>query len=139
MTRVEFHVHDSAGLEGLALTACRLAEEAFQQAQRVYIHTDSEGLARQLDERLWTFHDTSFIPHALAGRGDGLPVIIGHGASPAGPFDLLINIAVQVPDFYAQCGRVVELVDGDPQRRAEARDRFRFYREHGLQPETHKR
>src|SRR5262245_54984926 len=112
MIRVEFHVHEAQGLESLALTACRLAEEAYLHSQRVFIHTDSEGLARQLDERLWTFHDTSFVPHALAGRGADLPVVIGHGERPAGGCDLLINIAARVPEFYEHCSRVVELVDG---------------------------
>lgn len=138
LIRVDFYVHESGGFEALSLTACRLAEKAFRQAQRVFIHTDSEVSARQIDQRLWTFHDRSFVPHARVGEQDDLPVLIGHGQAPAGPVGVLINLAAHVPEFYARCARIADLVDGDPARVAEGRDRFRFYREHGLSPTTHK-
>jgi DNA polymerase III subunit chi len=136
--RVDFYVHDTPGFDALARTACRLAEKGFQQAQRVYIHTDSPESARALDERLWTFHDRSFVPHALASDDPAAPVVIGHGPAPAGELGILINMAVQVPDFYSRSTRVADLVDGDPKRREEGRERFRYYREQGLTPETHK-
>jgi DNA polymerase-3 subunit chi len=138
MIRVDFYVHETAGFEPLALTACRLAEKAFMNAQRVFIHTDSEELARRLDERLWTFHDRSFVPHAIAGARSDVPVLIGYGQPPAETFDLLINIAAQVPDFYERSSRVADLVDADTARREQGRERYRYYRERGLTPETHK-
>jgi DNA polymerase-3 subunit chi len=141
MTRVDFYVHETApGFEPLALTACRLAEKAFMQAQRVFIHTDSEDVARRLDERLWTFSDRSFVPHAIAGARDeaALPVLIGRGQPPPGAFDLLINLCAGVPDFYDRCARIAELVDGAAEARVEGRARYRFYRDRGLVPETHK-
>jgi DNA polymerase III subunit chi len=136
--RVDFYVHETAGFDALARTACRIAEKAFQQAQRVYIHTDSADTARLLDERLWTFRDRSFVPHALAGTDSAAPVLIGHGSAPDGDLELLINMTPQVPDFYIRCHRIADLVDGEDSRRAEGRERFRFYREHGLKPEAHK-
>jgi DNA polymerase-3 subunit chi len=138
MIRVDFYVHETAGFEPVALTACRLAEKAFTSAQRVYIHTDSEDAARRLDERLWTFHDRSFVPHCIAGARSDVPVVIGYGQAPADAFDFLINIAAQVPDFYDRCARVAELVDGDAERREQGRERYRYYRERGLTPDTHK-
>ena len=140
MIRVDFYVHEAAGFETLALTACRLAEKAFMQAQRVFIHTDSEDTARRLDERLWTFSDRSFIPHAIVGARDGdeLPVLIGRGQAPAEPFDLLINVCARVPDFYDRYTRIAELVDGAAEGRVEGRERYRFYRDRGLTPGTHK-
>jgi DNA polymerase-3 subunit chi len=140
MIRVDFYVHEATGFEPLALTACRLAEKAFMQSQRVFIHTDSDDAARRVDERLWTFSDRSFIPHAIAGaRGDGeLAVVIGRGQAPAEPFDLLINVCARVPDFYDRCARIAELVDGAAEGRADGRERYRFYRDRGLTPGTHK-
>jgi DNA polymerase-3 subunit chi len=140
MIRVDFYVHEATGFEPLALTACRLAEKAFLQSQRVFIHTDSDDAARRVDERLWTFSDRSFIPHAIAGdRGeDELPVVIGRGQAPAGSFDLLINVGARVPDFYDRCTRIAELVDGAADGRTDGRERYRFYRERGVTPGTHK-
>jgi len=138
MIRVDFYVHETADFEPLALTACRIAEKAFMNAQRVFIHTDSEDLARRLDERLWTFNDRSFVPHAIAGARSDVPVLIGYGQAPAETFDLLINIAPQVPDFYERSSRIADLVDADARRREQGRERFRYYRERGITPETHK-
>jgi len=53
-------------------------------------------------------------------------------------FDLLINIAPQVPDFYERSSRIADLVDADAGRREQGRERYRYYRERGITPETHK-
>src|SRR4030095_6455272 len=134
MIRVDFYVHEATGFEQLALTACRLAEKAFMQSQVFFIHTDSDDAARRVDERLWTFSDRSFIPHAIAGtRSDGeLPVVIGRGQAPVEPFDLLINVCARVPDFYDRCARIAELVDGAAEGRADGRARYRLYRGRGM-------
>lgn len=137
--RVDFYVLETAGADALVLTACRIAEKAYLQERRVYIHTDSEVRARELDVWLWTFHDRSFVPHALAPAAADEPVLIGCDVEPPSPFDVLINLASRVPAFWDRCTRIADLVDGtDEQRRNEGRERFRWYRERGLKPETHR-
>ena len=51
--------------------------------------------------------------------------------------DLLINLAAEVPAFYARYPRIAEIIDGSPASREAGRARHRFYREQGLEPETH--
>ena len=59
--------------------ACKLAGEFYQQGQRVYIHTNDESAANQVDEYLWQLDASSFVPHNLQGEGprNGAPVEIG--------------------------------------------------------------
>ena len=40
---------------------CQLVQKIWQQGHQVYIHTDHEEQASQLDTRLWTYSDISFL------------------------------------------------------------------------------
>ena len=62
-----------------------------------------------------------------------------------GPFSLdgnppdldqvLINLALEAPAFFARFAQVYEPVDHDPAVIAAGRERFRFYRAQGFPPE----
>lgn len=139
MTRVDFYVLDSADPRARAVTACRLAEKACGQGLKVYIHTASEDDSQQLDELLWTFRAGSFLPHAIhdAVHGEAPPVLIGHDHEPTGHTDVLINIAHEVPLFFGRFQRVAELVDQQETHLAQARERYKFYRERGYPLNSH--
>jgi DNA polymerase-3 subunit chi len=50
---------------------------------------------------------------------------------------MLVNLATGVLTDYQSYARIAEVVDADDQRRRLGRDRFRFYRERGIEPQTH--
>ena len=67
------------------------------------------------------------------------PVVIGHDQEPPEEsWDVMINLAAQVPDFFSRYQRVAEVVDSDEQRRNQGRERFRYYRERGYELRTHR-
>ena len=137
MTQVDFYVLPDASPRGRALFVCRLAEKVFGLGQRSFVHLASDDAARELDDLMWTFRDRSFLPHARVDDGSDLPVLLGCGQEPAGEFHLLINLAPEVPGFFSRFKRVAEVVDADPQIRAQGRERFRFYKDRGYPLETH--
>jgi DNA polymerase III subunit chi len=123
--------------------ACRLAEKAYKLRNRIHAHASDAGMAQALDVLLWTFRQGSFVPHEMltsAGHASS-PITIGFAgvATPDDPpsADLLINLAVEVPVFFRQYARIAEIVDSSPASREAGRARHRFYRDHGLEPETH--
>jgi DNA polymerase-3 subunit chi len=64
--------------------------------------------------------------------------LIGCEQEPASEhWDLMINLADHVPEYFSRYERVAELVDGHPQRRDLGRDRYRFYRDRGYKLNTH--
>ncbi len=66
------------------------------------------------------------------------PVMIGHDQQPPEEtWDVMVNLAILVPEFFSRYQRVVEVVDGNEQRRSQGRERFRFYRERGYELRTH--
>jgi len=143
-TRVSFYVLNGAEPGTRLGYACRLVEKVYKLQHRIHAHVADRNMARQLDDLLWTFRQGSFVPHELlspGGKAPLAPVTIGaaDAAGMAGPptADLLINLADDVPAFYQQYARVAEIIDGSPAGREAGRARHRFYRERGLEPETH--
>lgn len=143
MTQVDFYILDTDSDDARLRLACRIADKATQRDQHVFIHSSSDEEARKLDELLWTFDQGSFIPHRVV-RGaleatPPEPVLIGV-AEPPGPgrWDVLVNLAAEVPEFFSRYERVAEVVDGDAVRREQSRERYRFYRDRGYKLDTHK-
>lgn len=142
MTQVDFYIVDSEAEDARLRVACKLCDKAMQQSLHVFVNAATETEAGMLDELLWTLIQGSFIPHRVVREalpaGPREPVIIGLGAPPAGTrWDLLINLAPDVPEFFSRYERVAELVDGNAERRAQSRERYRFYRDRGYQLNNH--
>ncbi len=142
-TRVSFYVLSSAEPATRLSYACRLAEKAYKLKNRIHAHAGDSAMARRLDELLWTFRQGSFVPHELltSALQPEAPITIGSAEvdRPIEPpaADLLINLADDVPVFFNRYPRIAEIVDGSPASREAGRARHRFYREQGLEPETH--
>lgn len=139
MTKIDFYILDQQHNEARVRFACRLAEKAWQQGNRVYIHTENAAQSHRLDELLWTFRVGSFVPHALEeeSTASDTPIHIGHGEEPLHHDEVLINLATEVPLFFSRFERVAEIVDQPEQSRHQGRQRFRFYRERGYHLDSH--
>lgn len=142
MTRVDFYILEQPAREARLTVACRLAEKAVTQDHEVLINTHSDSESSRLNDLLWTFSQGSFLPHRLltdeAATDEGEPVAIGSGHEPPdGSWDLLINLAPAVPDFFSRFSRVAELVGAEEDDKAAGRERFRYYRDRGYELRTH--
>ena len=137
--RVSFYVLPEADERARLVYACRLVEKAYLQDNNVLVRCDSPEQAREFDELLWVFSDDSFVPHELAAEGTRrpAPVMICAGDEDALEADVLVNLGREPPATFRRHARVAEILDGDEDRRRAGRERFRFYREQGLEPETH--
>lgn len=140
MTQVDFYILDDTRPQARLLIGCRLADKGYQSGERVYIHCDDPAQAKTMDELLWIFREGSFVPHAVhpAAADDRSPVLIGSGESAAMDAGLLINVATEVPGFIADFQRVLEIIDGDPERRQQGRARYRHYKDRGYAPNDHR-
>jgi len=141
MTRVDFYLLSQNQPAAGDLFACRLTEKAYRLGHRIFLHSNDAAHAKQLDELLWTFRDRSFIPHGMASEADNdpeVPVVVGSGQAPEGHYELLINCAEQVPEFFSRFERVAETIPDEAQAKSRGRDRYRFYRDRGYPLETHK-
>ena len=145
MAQADFYVLDKADDHSRYLTVCRLVEKAFRQGHRIHIHTGTAEQAQELDEWLWSFRPDSFIPHSLqeAPEATDAPVTLGCGSlmreldSGSEPTPLLINLALEIPDFFSRFQRIAEVVVQKPDILSATRDHFRFYRDRGYNTATY--
>lgn len=138
-TRVSFYLLESDEPRERLLFACRLVEKAWHLGNRIHLQTADAEMAATLDELLWTFRQGSFVPHALlpVADEDRPPVTIAPAGSECPAADLLVNLADQAPADPGGWPRIAEIVDATPAGREAGRQRFRGYRQQGLEPETH--
>jgi DNA polymerase III subunit chi len=142
VTQVDFYILENDSDDARLRFACRIVDKASQQDRHVFINSSSDVEAQKLDELLWTFSQGSFIPHKIVRQAAAAPprepVVIGLNQPPVGErWDVLINLAAEVPDFFSRYERVAEVVDGNAVRREQSRDRYRFYRDRGYKLNTH--
>ncbi len=140
MTRVDFYISPNHAAQARQDLACRIADKAYQQRHRIYIHTSSLAEAQLIDSLLWTFRQGSFLPHGLYGcdEQDDCAIVIGHQAeAPSDNKDVLINLATDVPLFFSQFERVAEMINEDETQKQHGRERYRFYRDRGYELNTH--
>jgi DNA polymerase-3 subunit chi len=137
MTKVGFYVVRDSD-EGQRLhVAARLADKAFQRGHRIFINAADEAQAHSLNELLWTFRPTSFLPHGLYGDAHADRIAIGWGQEPTDHNDLLINLQLDIPRFFSRFQRVAEVVTQDPASLAALRRSWTLYKERGYQLEKH--
>ncbi len=141
-SQVTFYLLGKPVRGGRLHLACRLAETAYKRGHQVYIHTPNEGISRDLDRMLWTFQDGSFVPHTVAQanavtQSKDYPVVIGSTEPDETHDDVLIPLLSDVTSYFGRFARVMEAVDSEDADKQQARQRFKAYRDLGIQPETH--
>jgi DNA polymerase-3 subunit chi len=139
MTRIDFYVLPDDSVDAQHIFACRLAQKASKQGHRVYIHTESESQSKKLDELLWSFSATSFVPHTMkSDECANTPVYINHSGDPLDIHDVLINLTPNTPDCFGRFERFAELVNQNESVKQAGRERFKFYKSRGYPLQTHK-
>lgn len=136
LTQVDFYQIESS--EDPLLFTCRLIEKVYRLGHQVHVHASSETQATALDDLLWGFKAAAFIPHERAKPNARAPILICHEAVPEQHHDVLINLNSGIPEFFSRFNRVAEIVPKDDEKRAAARERFRFYKTRGYPLQYHK-
>jgi DNA polymerase-3 subunit chi len=101
MTRVDFYVVNSSGAEARLSVAARLTEKALGRGHRVFINCDARDQLDTLDD------------------------------APGSHNDVLINLALAPPSFFARFERVAEVVTQDEDSLQALRDAWRHYKDRG--------
>ncbi|RAJ95265.1 DNA polymerase III subunit chi [Aliidiomarina maris] len=138
MATATFYLLDDIGDAQLLPFICQQVSHFFRQGQRVLVMAEDQAQAEALDELLWQLPVDAFVPHHLSGEGgQGSPVEISWPQQAnAAMRQVVINLATQAPSVAARAQRVVDVVPVETTQRAAARERFKQYRQFGLQPHT---
>ena len=143
MARIDFHSNVADKLE----YACRLTQKiwgatpAGQPVRNIVMVGEPADLKR-LDELLWTFSASDFLPHCFIDDDAAVetPIVLTDDfASPAldaiPHADVMIHLGMHmpkdVPALLARFPRIVEVVTVDEAQRLAGRERFKAYRDLG--------
>jgi DNA polymerase-3 subunit chi len=142
LTRVDFYRLSGGGEDPVLEAACRVAGKAYESGYYVQLLVAERDRRERADERLWTFRDGAFIPHALAEAADPEepePVLLAAQPDAGSGTSATVLVAASPPatEDAGAFPRVAEFVPQDPQGRQSARDRYAAYRSLGLELHTH--
>lgn len=122
---ITFYILEDVDFTRAQSYLCNLIEKQYARDKKIYIHTSSLDDAKLLDDALWTYRVDSFLPHHL--RAIDTPI-----SSP-------IEIGCEnIPDNLSQFSELIEIVSPDANKQAEARERYKYYRQQGFSISTHK-
>lgn len=134
MTEVAFHFNlaDKLGY------TCRLLRKMAGRGVEAVVVAEEQDLAT-LDTLLWTFSPLDFVPHCRAQARDHVlaltPTVLTASldamAARAGHAPTVVNLAPGVPQGFEKFERLIELVGGDDEDRAAARQRWKHYKDRG--------
>jgi DNA polymerase-3 subunit chi len=134
MTEVEFHFNVGDKLA----YSCRLLRKAHAGGAKVML-TAEPNLLAQLDQLLWTFSNTEFLPHCRADADPATlastPILLA--TKPTDPafegcsHGVLVNLGQVIPDGFERFDRFIELVSSAEEDRLSARQRWKHYKDRG--------
>jgi DNA polymerase-3 subunit chi len=143
MARIDFHSNVSDKLE----YACRLTRKIWSatptgEPVRHIVIVGQRVDLKKLDDLLWTFSATDFLPHCFIedeGAVDAPILLTDHFLSPAlaqlPHADVLIHLGIgmpqDVPGLLARFPRIIEVVTTNEAERIAGRERYKAYRELG--------
>jgi DNA polymerase III subunit chi len=112
-----------------------LLEQAYGEGRRVVVRAPSQEMVDALNDRLWTYDDTSFLPHGAAGDGDPMsqPISLTTKVeNPNGASMLVLVAGAETSSDDGTFDSVVRLFDGrDQEAIAEARREWRRLKDEG--------
>jgi DNA polymerase-3 subunit chi len=131
MTRIDFYTNAEPKLQ----VACQLAAKARLQSLRLLIYAPDEAMARAIDNLLWTFAGTVFLPHCMArdALAPETPVLIATSCESPPHDEVLLNLCQEPPASFSRFQRLVEIVGTEDADKQAGRARFRFYRDRGYE------
>lgn len=133
MARADYYILPNREPESRAAFLCRLCEKILGLEMRVFISTEHELAARQLDQQLWTARPQAFIPHGLLGSEPHSPIEIGWGDQLPDHREVFINLSGQLAEQAFQFARIVEIVIQTPEVLAATRHNYARCRERGIE------
>lgn len=130
MTKIDFYT----GSEDKLRTACQLSHKAMQNGLRVLLHVPDEDTANKLDQLLWHYPATAFMPHCHSHDAEAadMPVVIGRDETFPHS-ELLISLHNVCLPFFSRFECVKEIVSQDPDDAKLGRERYAFYKNRGYE------
>jgi DNA polymerase-3 subunit chi len=136
MTEIAFHFNVADKL----MYGCRLLRKVYSTGARAVV-TAEPALLDELDQLLWSFSPTDFVPHCrlgVGGVGSGeAPVMLTESLQSRMGYEILVNLGQAVPIEFERFERLIEVVAQGEGDRLAARGRWKHYADRGYAMKRH--
>jgi DNA polymerase-3 subunit chi len=134
MTDISFYQVLNGTPGAVDATVPMLLEKVIAAGHKVVIRCPSEDRMERLNQTLWTYKESSFLPHGSKNDGhqNAQPIFITDEVSEA-PNDadiLLLVSGAEAPDF-SNYARVLDMFEASDIQKNNARKRWSSYKEKG--------
>jgi DNA polymerase-3 subunit chi len=138
--RIDFYVLEADATDGRLRLACKIIDSAYRSGHTAYLWARDDHETDLLDDLLWTFSQNSFVPHSRNSHNSDLttPVHIGYHPPQSGSAEVVVSVADRPVEDYSNFLRIAEVVGFGEAEKQSGRSRFKFYRNQGLELETHR-
>ncbi|NWK72723.1 DNA polymerase III subunit chi [Acinetobacter cumulans] len=134
MAKISFYLFEKSP-ERQVESACRLSRKILRQSARIWFYCSDQGLRQQLDERLWTFDEASFIPHGI--DQPHAPVCISEHLPEQDDW-IVFNFNNQALEQCSHFSHIIEIIENNDDAKIIGREKFKQYRRLGIAPQTYK-
>lgn len=141
MARIDFYILNQEDFKSKLHFTCKIIQKIHDLNLKVLVRTPDSAKSEIMDRLLWTFRQNSFIPHTIFST-DGVlwtdyPIQISHEHHCPDEANVLINLQEETDEEYLKYERIVELVGNNQEDKINARKRYRYYRDQGIEPHSH--
>ena len=112
----------------------QLIATALNKSQAAVMVVAAANQLRTLDEQLWSFCDTAFIPHQIILESAALTrqtilarVILTDNVALVGDFNGVVINLTATPLGSCGASRLLEVVGSEPEQVASGREKYRYY------------
>ena len=139
-TNVLFHHFESIERKDFLVYVCKLIEKGYKQnINPIFIKTNTQKQAEELDKILWTFRQESYVPHALVDKDNNTqPVQIGWVDNEIEDAEAIINLSDGMPDTSNHLKKIHEIIENIDKKKEKARERWKKYKSIGFNIKAYK-
>ena len=134
MTKVSFYLFEKSNERQVEIT-CRLCRKILKQSQRIWLYVDNLDLQQALDEALWSFDVSSFIPHGIDQEHALLCI---SSRLPQQADWIVFNFNNQALEQIDKFSHIIEVIENNTMAKQQGREKFKQYRRLGIEPQTFK-
>ncbi|WP_168382491.1 DNA polymerase III subunit chi [Acinetobacter indicus] len=134
MAKVSFYLFEKSP-ERQVDSTCRLCRKILREPQRIWLYSADPALQQALDERLWSFDASSFIPH---GIDEPTAQVCISAQLPTKNDWIVFNFNEQALEQFAKFSHIIEIIENHETAKQLGREKYKQYRRLGIEPQTHK-
>lgn len=134
MTAISFYLFEKSP-ERQVQSACRLARKLLKKTPKLWWYCPSKELQQTLDDLLWSFDKTSFITHSI---DDTTGQVCISSSLPIEDEWIVFNFSENIISLTDTFKHIIEIVENTEASKIIGRDKFKQYRQLGIEPRTFK-